>query len=96
MYVVEWADQGKEEMLSMHPFHRGRVVSAVNELERNAETETRNRKRLRPGRDIPPEYPDPTWEIRIGEYRVLYGVDGETVTILRVKLKSRRTIGEIL
>ena len=96
MYVLEWSELGKQELLSLRPFHRGRVVTGVNELERYAETETRNRKRLRAGHDVPSDYPDPTWEVRVGEYRVLYGVGGGTVTILRVRLKDRRTIGEIL
>ena len=66
------------------------------ELAHQAETETTNRKRLNPSQGLPPEYPDPTWEIRVGAYRVLYTVEQQTVTILGVKLKERRTTGEIL
>ena len=53
-------------------FYRAPILAAVVGLNHEAETETRNRQRLRPGLDIPAEYPDPTWEVRVGHYRVLY------------------------
>jgi mRNA-degrading endonuclease RelE of RelBE toxin-antitoxin system len=96
MYAVRWSEQGRRDLLSLRAFHQARIVSLVDELAWSAETETRHRKRLRAGVDVPPEYPDPTWEIRVGPHRVFYAVEDETATILAVRLKERRTTGEIL
>jgi mRNA-degrading endonuclease RelE of RelBE toxin-antitoxin system len=34
--------------------------------------------------------------LRVGQYRVLYSVEGDMVRVLRVILKGRRTLGETL
>ena len=60
-----------------------------------AEIETLQRKRL-DRMEMPPEYPEPTWSLRVGQYRVLYSVEGDMVRVLRVILKGRRTLGETL
>jgi mRNA-degrading endonuclease RelE of RelBE toxin-antitoxin system len=82
--------------MMLRAFDRGRITSAVDQLSNLAETETRGRKRLRAGFDVPADYPDPTWEIRVGAYRVFYAVEGVIVTVLAVRLKGRKATGEIL
>jgi mRNA-degrading endonuclease RelE of RelBE toxin-antitoxin system len=96
MYRITWSNQAREEMKGVPSFYRPRVRGAILTLAHQAEERTRNRKPLRPDADIPPNYPDPTWEIRIDAYRVLYAVEGETVRILGVKIKGSQTTGEIL
>jgi mRNA-degrading endonuclease RelE of RelBE toxin-antitoxin system len=95
-YTVIWSEQAKADVRLLRGFHRSPILAAVVHLSHQAETETRNRKRLRSGDEIPPDYPDPTWEIRVGPHRVLYGVKGETVVIVGVKLKGAQTTGDIL
>ena len=96
MYRITWSNQAREEMKQVVSFYRPRVRGAILMLAHQAEVRTRNRKPLRPEVDIPPNYPDPTWEIRIDTYRVLYAVEGETARILGVKIKGRHTTGEVL
>ena len=69
------------------------IVAATADLRRNATTTTRNRKVLS---RLPHPYPDPTWDVRVRGFRVLYTVEGKKVTILRVILKGRRTTLEAL
>ncbi len=95
MYTIVWSADARAELRTFRSFHRPPILVAVAELIHQAETVTRNRKRLR-RTELPPEYPDPTWEIRVGEHRVFYTVEQETVRILGVKLKGTRTTGEIL
>ena len=95
MYTIDWSEQATAEIQALRSFYRPPILVAVAELVHQAETETRNRKRLQRA-EVPPEYPDPTWEIRVGEHRVFYSVEQETVRILGVKLKGTRTTGEIL
>ena len=90
-YVVEWSEEAKAELRTVRSFSRLPIERAVAELRYGAESTTRNRKRLERGRGVPDSYPDPTWEVRVGEWRVLYGVEGRTVTIVRVILKGRRS-----
>ena len=93
---VQWDERAKGDMKAIRSFYRPPIEAAVAELVHQAEIETRHRKRLR-AEDLPPEYPDPTWQISVREYRVLYVVDGETVRVLRVRLKGgSQTTREIL
>jgi len=93
-YVIVWSEDAKAEIETLPAFRWPPIEKAVAHLADQAEVETRNRKRLR-RETLPPEYPDPTWEQRVGAYRVLYAVEGRTVTVLRVILKGRRMMGEI-
>jgi mRNA-degrading endonuclease RelE of RelBE toxin-antitoxin system len=96
VYTIEWSEHATSELQALRSFYRPPIVAATAELVHQAETETRNRKPLSRADQLPPEYPDPTWEIRVGAHRVFYSVEGETVRILGVKLKGTRTTGEIL
>jgi hypothetical protein len=94
-YVVIWSDEARLEIETLHSFFWPPIEKAAAVLEHQAEVETRSRKRLR-REGLPADFPDPTWEQRVGAHRLLYGVQGRTVTILRVILKGRRTLGERL
>lgn len=95
-YVVTWSEQAKAERGELRSFLRAALEKAVGLLEHDAERETIHRKRLRPGQGLTPEYPKPTWQLRVGGHRVLYHVEGRTVLVLRVILKGRKTLGESL
>jgi len=72
---VEWAEASLEDMAALDKGIARRVKQAV---ERFAETGTGSVKKLQ-GID-PPEY-----RLRVGDYRVRFELDGETVRILRVR-----------
>jgi len=95
-YIVTWSEEARQERRRLRSFLRPAVERAVGLLEFQAEIETRHRKRIRRDQGLPSEYPDPTWELRVGEHRVLYAVEERTVIVLRVILKGRKTTGEIL
>lgn len=91
------------ESLRVHD-HR-RVVEAIEErLEHEPLVENRNRKPLAP---VPPElepelaayFPEGephAWELRVGPWRVIYAVIQQTVYVLRVVKKGRRTTRQAL
>jgi mRNA-degrading endonuclease RelE of RelBE toxin-antitoxin system len=95
-YTVIWSEQAKAERGELHAFLRPGLERAVRQLQDQAEIETLHRKRLERLELLPPEYPDPTWSLRVGQHRVLYAVEGRTVTVLRVILKGRKVLGERL
>ena len=95
-YNVTWSEQAQEERAGLRSFQRPLIEKAVGLLEHQAEIETLRRKRLSRRDGLPAGYPDPTWQLRVGDHRVLYCVEERTVRILRVILKRRRTLGESL
>ncbi len=75
MKQVEWTEASLEDMAALDKGIARRVKQAV---ERFAETGAGSVKKLQ-GID-PPEY-----RLRVGDYRVRFELDGETVRILRVR-----------
>jgi mRNA-degrading endonuclease RelE of RelBE toxin-antitoxin system len=72
---VEWTETALEDMAALDKGIARRVKQAV---ERFADTGVGNVKRLQ-GID-PPEY-----RLRVGDYRVRFHLDDETVQVLRVR-----------
>lgn len=75
MREVEWTDASLEDLAALDRGIARRVKQAV---ERFSETGAGNVKRLQ-GVD-PPEY-----RLRVGDYRVRFHLDDETVRIIRVR-----------
>ena len=75
MREIEWTETALEDMAALD---RGVARRVKQTVERFADTGAGNVKRLQ-GVD-PPEY-----RLRIGDYRVRFHLDGETVQVLRVR-----------
>ncbi len=93
--VIEPVADRELEEVPMH--ERRRVLDAIGELSREPSTISRHRKML-VGLEPPWDQVGPVWQLRVGDWRVLYDVDEEEhmVLIKAVRYKSRRTTGEIL
>jgi mRNA interferase RelE/StbE len=72
---IEWIEAALEDMAALD---KGIVRRVKRGVERFAETGAGNVKKLQ-GVD-PPEY-----RLRVGDYRVRFDVDGETIRVLRVR-----------
>ena len=82
----------EEELDQLRPFDARSILKAIRELRYGAELVTRNRKPLR---EPIPSVPEASWELRVGDHRVLYEVrKHRIVRMLRVILKGRLTIDE--
>ena len=92
-YTVDWSLEALLELEGLRSYDVPPIVTATANLGHDAETPSRNRKRLS---GLPLPYPDPTWEVRVRTFRVLYAVEDRKVTILRVIVKGRRTTLEAL
>ena len=93
MYEIEWSEEAEADFEAMSLFQRPRVSMAVERLRHEAEVETRNRKRLERLLD---QLPAARWNLRVGDFRVFYRVEGPAVQILRVILKGTSTTEEAL
>lgn len=77
MYDIDIAPQAVEDLKGFRKFDQSRIAEGIEEqLRHQPAVETRNRKRLRPGHLT-------EWELRIGNFRVLYDVDQEA-SLIRV------------
>jgi mRNA-degrading endonuclease RelE of RelBE toxin-antitoxin system len=91
-YFLEWDPRAERDVDELRVFDARQIVAAIGDLQYEAETRTRQRKPLR---NVIPSVPDASWEVRVGEYRVFYEVrKDQTVRVLRVILKGRRTTDE--
>jgi len=89
VYEILWSDEASADLLALPAFWQRRVATAVEYLVHGAETATRQRKRLD---KILPGLEDAEWNMRVGDFRVLYRVvDGRIARILRVILKGTAT-----
>jgi mRNA-degrading endonuclease RelE of RelBE toxin-antitoxin system len=98
-YQIDVAEDAAAEIAALPAIARKRVVEAIDaQLLHQPTVQTRNRKPLR-GLIPPWEHLAPTWEIRVGEYRVFYDVDegAARVHIRAVRHKPpHRTTEDIL
>lgn len=82
----------EEELDQLRSFDARSILKAIRELRYGAELVTRKRKRLR---EPIPSVPEASWELRVGDHRVLYEVrKHRIVRMLRVILKGRLTMDE--
>ena len=93
MYEISWSGEAEADFNGLPVFVRGPLVTAIEALRHQAETETRSRKPLRqPLAGLS----EAEWSVRVGDFRVLYRVEGPAVQILRVILKGTSTLDEAL
>ena len=99
VFQIDVTEDAAVEIAALPAFFRRQVVEAIeSQLLHQPDVQARNRKLLR-GLVPPWEHLDPTWEIRVGEYRVFYDVDeaAAVVHIRAVRHKPpHRTTGDIL
>ena len=91
-YVVELDPTADDELDRLKPFEARSILEAIRQLRYEAEIATRNRKPLR---SVIVSVPEASWELRVGDYRVLYAVrNRRLVRLLRVIFKGRLTMNE--
>lgn len=99
VFQIRVTEAAAVEIADLPALIRKQVVKAIEtQLLHQPNVETQNRKLLR-GLIPPWEHLDPTWEIRVGEYRVFYDMDA-AVTVVHIRAvrhkPPHRTTGDIL
>ena len=91
-YELRYTLEFDRDLDGIPPYDGPIIRTAVLVLGHQAEQPTRNRRPLmRPVSWCS----DATWQLRIGQYRVLYSVHERKVSLLRVTLKGRGTTEEM-
>lgn len=87
MYKLLIVPEAVDELNRIPAFHRRQVEQAIDkQLIHEPTKEARNRKCLR-SIVASFEFEPPLWELRVGEWRVFYDVDGSMVTIRAIRKK---------
>ncbi len=60
-------------------------LRSYDHLKSDADIQTKKKKKLR-------DNPIASWELKIGDYRVFYDIDGETVNVLAVGHKKHNIL----
>jgi mRNA-degrading endonuclease RelE of RelBE toxin-antitoxin system len=93
VFGIRFAEGVEQDLRSIRIYYRNQILDAIEEqLAHEPDTRTRNRKLLE--NLIPPcQTVAPIWELRAGEYRVLYDLfPTESVVYVRaVRRKPRGT-----
>jgi mRNA-degrading endonuclease RelE of RelBE toxin-antitoxin system len=77
------------DLEAIDPFHLGRIHRSVETLANQATVRSRHRKDLKGPIDW---CPSATSVVRVGDFRVLYRLEGQTVHLLRLGLKIRERL----
>ena len=81
------------DLRALPVFDRARVQAAIAvSLASDADRPSKQRRPLKAAVSWCPEA---SWQLRIGDFRVLYRLESDFVEVLRVKLKARRTTEEM-
>ena len=78
---------GAEDDLNYYnPYIRRLIAEAISDqLQNDADIQTKKKKKLR-------DNPIAPWELKIGDYRVFYEIDRETVIVLAVGHKEHNSL----
>jgi mRNA-degrading endonuclease RelE of RelBE toxin-antitoxin system len=94
-FRVELTAAAESDLRQLRAYQRAIVLDAVaRALREDANSVARNRKPLRSTDPMR----TPAWEYRVGDIRIFYDVDvsAETVLILRIRRKGRKTTAEVI
>jgi mRNA-degrading endonuclease RelE of RelBE toxin-antitoxin system len=86
-FNIEFDPPALDELRDIRVFDRRRIEQAIEEqLTHEPTSRTRNRKMLA-GVQSPPASDLPLWELRVGDFRVLYHVVEDVVFVRAIRAK---------
>jgi mRNA-degrading endonuclease RelE of RelBE toxin-antitoxin system len=89
VFEIRFAESVEGDLRKIQVYYRKQILDSIEEqLAHEPETATRNRKLLE---NLTPPWQTvaPIWELRVGEYRVVYDVfSGESVVYVRAVRKK--------
>jgi mRNA-degrading endonuclease RelE of RelBE toxin-antitoxin system len=82
MYAIEYSEGAEDDLKDLRAYDRTRILDRIEgELTRSPAETTRNKKPL-PGLVPPWEHTPPVWQLRVGDHRVFYDVDGSAQLVM--------------
>lgn len=86
-FVIKVVPSAMKELEGIRVFDRRRIVQAIEEQLAHEPTATTKNRKLLPELEPPFDCEPPIWELRVGDYRVFYDVDEDTVFVRAIRVK---------
>jgi mRNA-degrading endonuclease RelE of RelBE toxin-antitoxin system len=98
VFNIVFAELARKHLEALRSFDRNRILDQIALQLRSTPTVVTARRKLLLGATPSFEHVQPVWQLRVGDFRVIYDVDGrEQMVIVRAVLhKGKKTTGEIL
>jgi mRNA-degrading endonuclease RelE of RelBE toxin-antitoxin system len=98
MYRLRLSALAREHLADLRPFDRNRILDETEAQLQSTPAVVTGRRKLLVGAAPSFEHVRPVWQLRVGDFRVIYDVDEDdrTVIVRAVLFKGSRTTGEIL
>lgn len=98
MFTIRFAELARQHLAALRLFDRNRVLDEIGSQLRSSPALVTRRRKVLVGATPPFEHVQPVWQLRVGDFRVIYDVNGrERAVVVRAVLhKGRQTTGEIL
>ena len=98
VFKVFLGELAREHLEALRPFDRNRILDQIDTQLRSSPTVVTARRKMLLGTTPPFEHVQPVWQLRVGDFRVIYDVDRrEHIVIVRAVLhKGKKRTGEIL
>lgn len=98
MFTLRLSELAREHLSGLRPFDRNRILDEIDAHLRSRPTIATARRKMLVGATPPFEHVQPVWQLRVGDFRVIYDVDeaDRVVTVRAVLHKGNKTTGEIL
>jgi mRNA-degrading endonuclease RelE of RelBE toxin-antitoxin system len=98
VFKVFLGELAREHLEALRPFDRNRILDQIDSQLRSSPTVVTARRKMLLGATPAFEHVQPVWQLRVGDFRVIYDVHGpEHIVIVRAVLhKGKKTTGEIL
>jgi mRNA-degrading endonuclease RelE of RelBE toxin-antitoxin system len=97
-FKIFFAELARDHLDALRAFDRNRILDHIEYQLGSSPTVVTARRKLLVGATPSFEHVQPVWQVRVGDYRVIYDVDRrEHIVIVRAVLhKGKKTTGEIL
>ena len=98
VFKIFLAELAREHLDALRAFDRNRILDQIDYQLGSRPTVVTARRKMLVGATPSFEHVQPVWQLRVGDFRVIYDVDRrERVVIVRAVLhKGKKTTGEIL
>lgn len=98
MFRIRYARLALEHLKDLRSYDRNRVLDEVDECLRWAPGVATVKTKMLHGASPSFEHVKPVWQLRVGDYRVIFDIDevNRTVIIRAVLYKGSRSTGDIL
>lgn len=82
MYEIKYAEGITDDLASLRAFDLRQILDSIEKQLAHEPTRPNRNRKILEGLVPPWEHVEPVWELRVGEYRVFYDVNEQTMLVM--------------